>query len=99
MITRQNFVHEDVNICPLFYYTASKNLFPFFFFFVVILQVVKNNLNPSWMSFSIALATLCGGDYDAPIRVSSIIMIIIIIIIINSNYYQFNLKVDKICVT
>ena len=69
-----------------------------FFFFVVILQVVKNNLNPSWMSFSIALATLCGGDYDAPIRVSSIIMIIIIIII-NSNYYQFNLKVDKICVT
>lgn len=67
-----------------------------FFFFVVILQVVKNNLNPSWMSFSIALATLCGGDYDAPIRVSSIIMIIIII---NSNYYQFNLKVDKICVT
>ena len=74
-----------------------------FFFFVVILQVVKNNLNPSWMSFSIALATLCGGDYDAPIRVSSIIMIIIliiiIIIIINSNYYQFNLKVDKICVT
>ena len=68
-----------------------------------ILQVVKNNLNPSWMSFSIALATLCGGDYDAPIRVSSIIMIIIliiiIIIIINSNYYQFNLKVDKICVT
>ena len=73
-----------------------------FLFFVVILQVVKNNLNPSWMSFSIALATLCGGDYDAPIRVSSIIMIIIliiIIIIINSNYYQFNLKVDKICVT
>ena len=69
-----------------------------YFFFVVILQVVKNNLNPSWMSFSIALATLCGGDYDAPIRVSSIIMIIIIIII-NSNYYQFNLKVDKICVT
>ena len=68
-----------------------------YFFFVVILQVVKNNLNPSWMSFSIALATLCGGDYDAPIRVSSIIMIIIIII--NSNYYQFNLKVDKICVT
>ena len=68
-----------------------------YFFFVVILQVVKNNLNPSWMSFSIALATLCGGDYDAPIRVSSIIMIIIIIII-NSNY-QFNLKVDKICVT
>ena len=69
---------------------------------MVILQVVKNNLNPSWMSFSIALATLCGGDYDAPIRVSSIIMIIIliiIIIIINSNYYQFNLKVDKICVT
>ena len=65
---------------------------------MVILQVVKNNLNPSWMSFSIALATLCGGDYDAPIRVSSIIMIIIIIII-NSNYYQFNLKVDKICVT
>ena len=65
---------------------------------MVILQVVKNNLNP-WMSFSIALATLCGGDYDAPIRVSSIIMIIIIIIIINSNYYQFNLKVDKICVT
>lgn len=64
---------------------------------MVILQVVKNNLNPSWMSFSIALATLCGGDYDAPIRVSSIIMIIIIIII-NSNY-QFNLKVDKICVT
>lgn len=63
---------------------------------MVILQVVKNNLNPSWMSFSIALATLCGGDYDAPIRVSSIIMIIIII---NSNYYQFNLKVDKICVT
>ena len=61
---------------------------------MVILQVVKNNLNP-WMSFSIALATLCGGDYDAPIRVSSIIMIIIliiiiiiIIIIINSNYYQ-----------
>ena len=66
---------------------------------MVILQVVKNNLNPSWMSFSIALATLCGGDYDAPIRVSSIIMIIIIIIIINSNYYQFNLKVDEICVT
>ena len=69
---------------------------------MVILQVVKNNLNPSWMSFSIALATLCGGDYDAPIRVSSIIMIIILIIIliiINSNYYQFNLKVDKICVT
>ena len=70
---------------------------------MVILQVVKNNLNPSWMSFSIALATLCGGDYDAPIRVSSIIMIIIIVIIIiiikNSNYYQFNLKVDKICVT
>ena len=70
---------------------------------MVILQVVKNNLNPSWMSFSIALATLCGGDYDAPIRVSSIIMIIIliiiiIIIIINSNYFQFNLKVDKICV-
>lgn len=65
-----------------------------YFFFVVILQVVKNNLNPSWMSFSIALATLCGGDYDAPIRVSSIIMIII-----NGNYYQFNLKVDKICVT
>ena len=65
---------------------------------MVILQVVKNNLNPSWMSFSIALATLCGGDYDAPIRVSSIIMIIMIIII-NSNYYQFNLKVDKICVT
>lgn len=64
---------------------------------MVILQVVKNNLNPSWMSFSIALATLCGGDYDAPIRVSSIIMMIIIII--NSNYYQFNLKVDKICVT
>ena len=64
---------------------------------MVILQVVKNNLNPSWMSFSIALATLCGGDYDAPIRVSSIIMIIIIII--NGNYYQFNLKVDKICVT
>ena len=61
---------------------------------MVILQVVKNNLNPSWMSFSIALATLCGGDYDAPIRVSSIIMIII-----NGNYYQFNLKVDKICVT
>ena len=59
---------------------------------MVILQVVKNNLNPSWMSFSIALATLCGGDYDAPIRVSSIIMIIIIII--NGNYYQFNLKVD-----
>ena len=86
MITRQNFVHEDVNICPLFYYdTASKNRFPFFFFFVVILQVVKNNLNPSWMSFSIALATLCGGDYDAPIRVSSIIMIIIIIIIIIIN--------------
>ena len=77
--------------------------FLFFLFFVVILQVVKNNLNPSWMSFSIALATLCGGDYDAPIRVSSIIMIIIliiiIIIIINSNYYQFNLKVHKICVT
>ena len=69
---------------------------------MVILQVVKNNLNPSWMSFSIALATLCGGDYDAPIRVSSIIMIIIliiIIIIINSNYYQFNLKVDKLSVT
>ena len=69
---------------------------------MVIPQVVKNNLNPSWMSFSIALATLCGGDYDAPIRVSSIIMIIILIIIliiINSNYYQFNLKVDKICVT
>ena len=70
----------------------------------MVIQVVKNNLNPSWMSFSIALATLCGGDYDAPIRVSSIIMIIIliiiiIIIIINSNYYQFNLKVDKICVT
>ena len=65
-----------------------------YFFFVVILQVVKNNLNPSWMSFSIALATLCGGDYDAPIRVSSIIMIII-----NGNYYQFNLKVDEICVT
>ena len=64
---------------------------------MVILQVVKNDLNPSWMSFSIALATLCGGDYDAPIRVSSIIMIIIIII--NGNYYQFNLKVDKICVT
>ena len=64
---------------------------------MVILQVVKNNLNPSWMSFSIALATLCGGDYDAPIRVSSII--IIIIIIINGNYYQFNLKVDEICVT
>lgn len=64
---------------------------------MVILQVVKNNLNPSWMSFSIALATLCGGDYDAPIRVSSIKMIIIIII--NGNYYQFNLKVDKICVT
>ena len=64
---------------------------------MVILQVVKNNLNPSWMSFSIALATLCGGDYDAPIRVSSIIMIIIIII--NGNYYQFNLKVDEICVT
>lgn len=61
---------------------------------MVILQVVKNNLNPSWMSFSIALATLCGGDYDAPIRVSSIIMIII-----NGNYYQFNLKVDEICVT
>lgn len=61
---------------------------------MVILQVVKNNLNPSWMSFSIALVTLCGGDYDAPIRVSSIIMIII-----NGNYYQFNLKVDKICVT
>ena len=98
MITRQNCVYEDVNIYPLFYYTASKNQFPFFSF----LQVVKNNLNPSWMSFSIALATLCGGDYDAPIRVSSIIMIIIliiIIIIINSNYYQFNLKVDKICVT
>ena len=90
MITRQNCVYEDVNICPLFYYTASKNQFPLFSF----LQVVKNNLNPSWMSFSIALATLCGGDYDAPIRVSSIIMIIIliiiiiIIIIINSNYYQ-----------
>ena len=68
----------------------------------MVIQVVKNNLNPSWMSFSITLATLCGGDYDAPIRVSSIIMIIIliiIIIIINSNYYQFNLKVDKICVT
>ncbi|XP_027058067.1 copine-3-like [Pocillopora damicornis] len=32
-------------------------------------EVVKNNLNPSWMSFSIALATLCGGDYDAPIRI------------------------------
>lgn len=61
---------------------------------MVILQVVKNNLNPSWMSFSITLATLCGGDYDAPIRVSSIIMIII-----NGNYYQFNLKVDEICVT
>ena len=66
---------------------------------MVILQVVKNNLNPSWMSFSIALATLCGGDYDAPIRVSSIIMIIIliiiiIIIIINSNYYQLTKSVS-----
>lgn len=51
----------------------------------MVIQVVKNNLNPSWMSFSIALATLCGGDYDAPIRVSSIIMIIILIIINISN--------------
>ncbi|XP_078343131.1 copine-3-like isoform X2 [Oculina patagonica] len=32
-------------------------------------EVVKNNLNPSWKSFDIPLATLCSGDYDAPIKI------------------------------
>ncbi|PFX18281.1 copine-3-like isoform X1 [Stylophora pistillata] len=32
-------------------------------------EVIKNNLNPSWKSFDISLSTLCGGDYDAPIRI------------------------------
>lgn len=31
-------------------------------------EVVKNNLSPSWKSFTIPLHTLCSGDYDATIR-------------------------------
>jgi len=30
---------------------------------------VKNNLNPSWESFSVSPQTLCSGDYDATIKI------------------------------
>ena len=32
-------------------------------------QVVKNNLSPSWKKFTIALQTFCSGDVDAPLKV------------------------------
>ena len=33
------------------------------------LQVVKNNLNPSWKKFTLSLQTFCSGDLDAPLKV------------------------------
>jgi hypothetical protein len=33
-------------------------------------EFVKNNLNPEWKPASIELASLCGGDLDAPVLVS-----------------------------
>ena len=32
-------------------------------------QVVKNNLNPSWKKFTLSLQTFCSGDVDAPLKV------------------------------
>eukprot|EP00522_Entomoneis_paludosa_P012126 CAMPEP_0172447842 /NCGR_PEP_ID=MMETSP1065-20121228/7025_1 /TAXON_ID=265537 /ORGANISM="Amphiprora paludosa, Strain CCMP125" /LENGTH=575 /DNA_ID=CAMNT_0013199213 /DNA_START=83 /DNA_END=1810 /DNA_ORIENTATION=+ len=33
-------------------------------------EVVKNNLNPTWKPATVELSKLCGGDLDAPIKVS-----------------------------
>uniref|UniRef100_A0A665VY49 Copine 3 n=1 Tax=Echeneis naucrates TaxID=173247 RepID=A0A665VY49_ECHNA len=35
----------------------------------LILQVVYNNLNPTWRPFRISLRSLCGGDVENPIKV------------------------------
>ncbi|ESO91350.1 hypothetical protein LOTGIDRAFT_228802 [Lottia gigantea] len=32
-------------------------------------EVVKNNLNPTWRPFGVAVRTLCNGDYDRSIKI------------------------------
>lgn len=33
------------------------------------MQVVYNNLNPTWRPFRVSLRSLCGGDVEKPIKV------------------------------
>ncbi|XP_029467995.1 copine-1-like isoform X5 [Rhinatrema bivittatum] len=33
-------------------------------------EVIKNNLNPTWKTFSVPLQTFCGGDVNKPIKVT-----------------------------
>uniref|UniRef100_A0A4W3GDF5 Copine I n=1 Tax=Callorhinchus milii TaxID=7868 RepID=A0A4W3GDF5_CALMI len=33
-------------------------------------EVIKNNLNPNWKSFSVSLQSLCHGDVQKPVKVS-----------------------------
>uniref|UniRef100_A0A8C4L8P5 Copine-1 n=1 Tax=Equus asinus asinus TaxID=83772 RepID=A0A8C4L8P5_EQUAS len=37
--------------------------------FALLLQVIKNNLNPTWKRFSVPLQRFCGGDPSTPIQV------------------------------
>lgn len=39
--------------------------------FAALLQVIKNNLNPTWRPFRIPIQPLCGGDVEKPIKVGA----------------------------
>ena len=36
------------------------------------IQVIKNNLNPTWKRFSVPFQHFCGGDPSTPIQVRSL---------------------------
>lgn len=38
----------------------------------VVVQVVKNNLNPVWRPFQIPIQSLCAGDVEKPIKVHTL---------------------------
>ena len=63
LLTGRRYVRTSSSVVCLH---ADKALW---FIRTLVMQVVKNNLNPIWRPFRISLRSLCGGDVESPIKV------------------------------